>query len=180
MLIVCMLTANIDWNLFPFNLPLYFRILWYVFLLQLAIQTAYRYLPLSPCRGLHVTTVPCRIVGARLTYSRDDILQIHPSPNLDLSLVENIRSCGIGVNLPRRLTHRGRRRKQRRIQVLSRHTADPVAMPPPDFDLCVTDRRVGPDFNHLISIPLSLRPKSTPPADTLVWPCSMQDLLMIP
>ena len=39
-------------------------------------------------------------------------------------------------------------------------------MPPPDFDLCVTDRRAGPDFNNLISIPLSLRPKPTP-ADTL-------------
>ena len=79
----------------------------------------------------------------------------------DPSLVENIRSLGIGVNLPRKRTHRGDRRKQRRIQVLSRHTADPVAVPPPDFDLCA-----GPDFNNLISIPLSLRPKSTP-ADTL-------------
>ena len=91
--------TNMDWNLFPFNLPLHLRILWYVFLLQLAIHIVYRYPPLSLCLELHVTTVPCRIVGARLTYSRDDILQIHPSPNLDLSLVENIRSCGIGVNL---------------------------------------------------------------------------------
>ena len=39
-------------------------------------------------------------------------------------------------------------------------------MPPPDFDLCVTDRRAGTDFDNLNSIPLSLRPKSTP-ADTL-------------
>ena len=155
-----------DWNLFPFNLPLHLRILWYVFLLQLAIFTVYRYPPLSPCLELHVTTVPCQIIGARLTYSRDDILSIRPSPNLDPSLVENIRICGISVNLPRRRTHRGGRRKQRRVQVLSRHTADPVAVPPPDFDLCVTDRRAGPDFNHLISIPLSLRPKPTP-ADTL-------------
>ena len=77
----------------------------------------------------------------------------------DPSLVENIRSLGIGVNLPRKRTHRGGRRKQRRIQ--SRHAADPVAVPPPDFDLCAR-----PDFYNLISIPLSLRPKSTP-ADTL-------------
>ena len=79
----------------------------------------------------------------------------------DPSLVENIRSLRIGVNLPRKRTHRGGRRKQRTIQVLSRHAADPVALPPPDFDLFA-----GPDFNNLISIPLSLRPKSTP-ADTL-------------
>ena len=110
--------------------------------------------------------MPCQIIGARLTYSRDDILSIRPSPNLYPSLVENVRSCGIAVNLPRRRAHRGGRRKQRRIQVLSRHTADPVAVPPPDFDLCVTGRRAGPNFNNLISIPLSLRPKSTP-ADTL-------------
>ena len=155
-----------DWNLFPFNLPLHLRILWYVFLLQLAIHIVYRYPPLSLCLELHVTTVPCRIIGARLTYSRDDILQIHPSPNLDLSLVENIRSCGISVSLPRKRTHRGGRRKQGRIQVLSRHTADPVAVPSPDFDLRVTDRRAGPDFNNPISIALSPRSKCTP-ADTL-------------
>ena len=106
--------------------------------------------------------MPCQIKGARLTCSLDDILSIRPSPNLYPSLVENIRSCGIAVNLPRRRPHRGGRRKQRRIQEPSRHTADPVAVPPPDFDLCVTDRRAGPDFDNLISIPLSLRPKSTP------------------
>ena len=156
-----MLTANMDWNLFPFNLPLHLRILWYVFLLRLAIQTVYRYPPLSQYLELHVTTVPCQITGARLA-----ILSIRPSPSLDLSLVENIRSCGISVSLPRKRTHRGGRRKQGRILVLSRHTADPVAVMSPDFDLCVTDRCTGPDLNNLISISLSPRPKSTP-ADTL-------------
>ena len=101
-----------------------------------------------------------------IIYSRDDILSIRPSPNLDSSLVENIRSCSIGVNLPWKRTHRGGRRKHRRFQVLSRHTAYPVAVPSPDFVLCATDRRAGPDFSNLISIPLSLRPKFTP-ADTL-------------
>ena len=33
-------------------------------------------------------------------------------------------------------------------------------MPPPDFDLCVTDHCTGPDFNKLISITLSPRPNS--------------------
>ena len=84
----------------------------------------------------------------------------------DPSLVENIRSLRIGVNLPRKRTHRGGRREQRRIVVLSRLTADPVAVPSPDFDLWSTDRRAGPDLNNLISISLSPCPKSTP-ADTL-------------
>ena len=74
-------------------------------------------------------TALCQTTGARLTYSRDDILLIRPSPRLD-SIVENIRSCGIGVNLPKKRTHRGGQRKQRRIQVLTHHTADrPVALP---------------------------------------------------
>ena len=37
-------------------------------------------------------------------------------------------------------------------------------MPPPDFDLCVTDHCAGPDFNKLISITLSPRPNSLPAA----------------
>ena len=115
---------------------------------------------------LHVTTVPCQITGARLTHSCNDILSIRPSPNLYPSLDENIRSCGIGVNLPNKRTHREGRRKQRRIQVFSHHTADRVAAPSPDFDLCVTDRCTGPDLNNLISIPLSPRPESIP-ADSL-------------
>ena len=167
LLIVCMSMANMDCNIFSFNLPLHLRIVWYVFLIRLAIQTVYRYPPLRPCLELYVTTVPYQITGARFTYSRANILSIRPSPNLEPSLVENIRNCGIGVNLPRKCSNRGGGRKQCRMQVLSRHTADPLAVPSSGFDLCVTDRRAGPDFNHQISIPLSLRPKSTPPADTL-------------
>ena len=137
---------NMGWNLFPFNLSLHLRIQRYAFLLQLAIQTVYRYPPLSPFLELHVTIVPCQITGARLTHSCNDILSIRPSPNLDPSLDENIRSCGIGVNLPNKRTHREGRRKQRRIQVFSHHTADLVAAPSADFDLCVTDRHAGPGF----------------------------------
>ena len=91
---------------------------------------------------------------------------VHTSIAKSGPLVENIRSRGIGVNLPRKRTHRGGRREQRRIVVLSRLTADPVAVPSPDFDLWSTDRRAGPDLNNLISISLSPRPKSAP-ADTL-------------
>ena len=74
-------------------------------------------------------------------------------------------------------THRGGWRKQRRIQVHSRHTADPVSMLFPHFDLCVINHCAGSDFNNLISMCLSLCPKSTL-ADTLHVACSMQDQLM--
>ena len=149
LLIVCMSMANMDCNIFSFNLPLHLRIVWYVFLIRLAIQTVYRYPPLRPCLELYVTTVPYQITGARFTYSRANILSIRPSPNLEPSLVENIRNCGIGVNLPRKCSNRGGGRKQCRMQVLSRHTADPLAVPSSGFDLCVTDRRAGPDSSNL-------------------------------
>ena len=57
----------------------------------------------------------------------------------------------------------------------SHYTADPIAMPFLYFDLCVTDCRTGPDFNNVISISLSLHPKSSLPTLS-VWPCSMQNL----
>ena len=102
--------------------------------------------------------MPCKITGARLAYTRYDILSIRTSPNLaPLSL-----RTSVAVVLV--LSYPGR--KKRRIQVLSRRTADPVAVPSPDFYLRVTDRRAGPDFNNPISIALSPHPKSTP-ADTL-------------
>ena len=105
-----------------------------------------------------------KITGARLAYSRGDIFSIRSSPSLDLSLVENIRSCGSGIGLPKKRTHRGRK-EQFRIPILSHHTADSIAVLFPDFELCVTDRCSGPDFNSLMSIPLPTPPKPT--ADTL-------------
>ena len=95
-LTACTPTAIMVCNLFSFNVPLHSRVLWYSFLLQLAVLTVYHRPPLSSCPELQVTAAPCQTTDARLTYLRDDIMVMWPSSKLDPSSVEN--SCGIGVN----------------------------------------------------------------------------------
>ena len=79
------------------------------------VQAA-RFLCDQPCVGVkpvfHRPLTP-----VTFTYTRDQLLAVSPSPLLP-HVADAIRGVGIGYHLPRVRTHRGGRRKQRKIRVV--------------------------------------------------------------
>ena len=132
------------WYLFCTSLPLELRIIWVLFLTELASILVSQRPQYPPDHFSHVQSTllyrdsvsfererPCTLSSLSRfpssTYTGDQLRSVQPA-TLDLSVTSRLTHLGIGVRLPRKQGCRGERRKQGKITVID-HTSPRVTTP---------------------------------------------------
>ena len=107
---------KMDWILFSFMLPPHLREIWYVFLLKLYFVIT--------CRQIQTaifTKLPKfeNVKHSPITYTRNELLSMRASASFKPYMINSINSCAIDIYRRKRRTHRGGRRKQDKINVVT-------------------------------------------------------------
>ena len=107
---------KMDWVLFSFMLPPHLRVIWYVFLLKLYFVIT--------CRQKQ-TAIYSKLLKfenvkhSPITYTRNELLSMRASASLRPYMINSINNCAIDIYRRKRRTHRGGRRKQHKINVVT-------------------------------------------------------------
>ena len=107
---------TMDWVLFSFMLPPHLLVIWYVFLLKLYFVIT--------CRQKQ-TAIFSKLVKfenvkhSPITYTRNELLSMRASASLRPYMINSINNCAIDICRRKRRTHRGGRRKQHKINVVT-------------------------------------------------------------
>ena len=107
---------KMDWVLFSFMLPPHLRVIWHVFLLK-------HYFAIT-CRQKQ-TAIFSKLIRfenfkhSPITYARNELPSMRVSASLRPCMINSINNCAIDIYRRKRRTHRGGRRKQHKINVVT-------------------------------------------------------------